>query len=190
MNKKACATIIYIFVAIFLISCASLYGIKSPKHVTAENINVYLKKYTIADSYILQKSEYVSFLKMKSKDSLFFKNHTQPLQALIFENEDLISFHINCNAGGFPSLNWNPKGALNIFPPKTQTEISSKISKSELLNFLKVKENKNNSKYLVVLFWNQFLGKQTEKFLREFEKNGKLANSIIFIYINNDNLYL
>ena len=82
-------------------------------------------KYNIPakDAYVLD-SGYVNFI--FSLDSVRYQkeshNHFQPLQALYYDQTGhLISFHINCNAGGFPNLKWNRFGAFDEFIPKQQT---------------------------------------------------------------------
>jgi hypothetical protein len=101
-----------------------LYGLRDWKPIEEKSIEKYAGKYQIplADVYELD-SSYISFVR-KIKDAYpnVAKNHFQPLQALYYNNTGhLQSYHINCNAGGFPNLLWNRDGIMTQFPPGQQT---------------------------------------------------------------------
>ena len=185
--------LLFISIVWFFESCKSTYGIKSTKIVNEENIKIISAFYKIKQSYIVDKRSYIDFLKTLSKDSLFIKNHTQPLQAIYFgENGKMISYHINCNAGGFPNLVWNKNNLLETFPPKTQTKVDTLFILNKFMEYLKIK-NSIETKQYVFLFWNDCLGRQTKRFLDQFRANLEkpfVDKNIQIIYINNDNLYV
>ena len=185
--------LLFFFISLNIFSsCKSTYGIKKVTKISTENIEMVSAIYGIKESYILDKKTYLLFLKSFSNDSLFIKNHTQPLQAIYFNQKgEMISYFINCNAGGFPNLVWNKANSLDAFPPKTQTKIDANFHVSELLKYLKMEESKTNQQY-VFLFWNDYLGRQTKLFINEFRNNinKSTEKNVNIIYVNNDNLYV
>jgi hypothetical protein len=125
-------------------------------------------------------------------------NHLQPLQALYFdENSNLISYHINCYAGGFPNLNWNRNQNMEVFPPLQQAPVDSLVSLALIQNCIHsaVGDNRIDSiRYsnTVVVFWNRFMGRQSERFIHTVQQNITLSKggNVKVIYVNNDNVFL
>jgi len=197
-------TILTFIIGFGLTSCSTilskLYGIKEKKPVDENTIYRYSKKYDIPseDCYEMDTS-YLSFL--KSFDTTIYKtqikNHYQPLQALYFdETGQLQSFHVNCNAGGFPNLKWNRNNIMQTFPPGQQTPEDSILSLDEQLEHLKPlsqtkKFNPENFEYIVVVYWNRFMGRQSEKLVQVIQENCKIATDkkVKIIYVNNDNIF-
>ncbi|MBS1652294.1 MAG: hypothetical protein JSU07_09820 [Bacteroidetes bacterium] len=187
-----------------LTSCSfiftKIFGIKNIKAVNKKTIIHYSKKYHIPinDSYELDTS-YFSFL--QSIDTAKFKseikNHYQPLQALYYnKTETLISFHINCNAGGFPNLKWNRNGIMTSFPPKQQTKVDTIIPlKTQLKHLTPVFTSKKNLPdsvdYLVIVYWSRFMGRQSKKLIQQVQKNCQIEpiKKIKILYANNDNVF-
>ncbi len=187
-----------------LTSCSSivtaLYGIKQPVAVKEHTIVKYAKKYNIpvSDNYVLD-TAYFSYL--FSLDSIKFKaqikNHYQPLQALYYDDSGhLCSFQINCYAGGFPNLKWNRNNIMTTFPPKQQAPIDSIVGLQTQLKFLKpilpaVGPSINNCDYIVIVYWNKFMGRQSKRLIRIIQKNAKLESKkrVKIIYVNNDNIF-
>lgn len=187
-----------------LASCTAilsgLYGVKKIKPVDDKIIARYSKKYNIppADNYELD-TTYFSYLASldTTKYKLEIKNHYQPLQALYFNNSgSLISFHVNCYAGGFPNLKWNMNQNMATFPPKQQAPIDSVISLNKLVTFLKPLNTTSTFRvadydYVVIVFWNRFMGRQSKRLIRFVQENCKLENvkKVKLIYANTDNLF-
>ena len=89
-------------------------------------------------------------------------------------NGSLVSFHVNCYATGFPTLKWNNKGQFNQFIPLTSVPITDTIVNRELvkqnliaLNGTTVNLNNNT----VILFWSDFMLKQSKELIRIARKN-------------------
>jgi hypothetical protein len=199
------------FLATLLISCFSLtscssimlgtYGIKSPHAVKEQTILSYAKKFNIPfeDTYVLDRS-YSSYL--PSTDTSLFKeqhkNHNQPLQALYYNNVgQLQSFHINCYAGGFPNLIWNKNGLFDIFPPEQQAPIDTFIDLKQQLKYFKpLSVTKtfaaSNYDYVVIVFWNKFMNRQSKRLIQVVQENCKLSRDkmVKLIYVNNDNMFV
>jgi len=177
-----------------------LYGIKNVKSVDDKIVLAYGKKFNIPQdkSYILD-SSYASFIKKQdtSKYSVQMNNHLQPLQALYFdENSKLISYHINCYAGGFPNLNWNINQNMEVFPPLQQAPVDSLVSLALIQSCIhSVVGDKriDSTKYsnTVVVFWTRFMGRQTKRFVETVQQNVNLSKGkpVNVIYINNDNFF-
>lgn len=125
------------------------------------------------------------------------KNHLQPLQASYYNSQGkLISFQVNCYAGGFPNLNWERDSIFSSFPPRTQAPADTLIALGEHLQFLRQLNGSSTAAagggYTVVVHWTRFMGRQTVLFLKTLHENAKLAGAgdAKFIYVNCDNLYL
>ena len=177
-----------------------MVGIKRNKIVYEKDIYKLENKYHIPkeDGYQVDTS-YSKFLFSmdSSKYKVQIKNHYQPLQALYYDQKGTLkSFQINCYAGGFPNLNWDRDSILSTFVPKQQAPLDSLISLEQLMNQLKYLSktqnfNKNDYDFVVVVFWNRFLGRQSNRLIHFVQENAKLASNkrIKIIYVNNDNLY-
>jgi len=204
MTRRLLILPIFTLVFFGLTSCSSiltgLYGIKKVKVVDEETIVRYSKKYNIpiADSYELDTS-YLSFL--FSLDTLMnkeqIKNHYQPLQALYFdETGQLQSFQVNCYAGGFPNLKWDKNEIMTTFTPKQQAPVDSILSLEKQLTFLRHMSKSENIEtdrydYIIFVYWNRFMGRQSKRLIRFIQENRKLAEDkkVKIIYANTDNIF-
>lgn len=188
-----------------LTSCTSilsgLYGIKKVKTIDESTIIKYSKKYNIPanDIYELD-TAYLSYLFSldTAKHKSQIKNHLQPLQALYFDNRgQLISFQVNCYAGGFPNLNWDRNEIMTKFPPKQQAKVDSIINLETQMKYLKPisqlgKVNIETYDYIVIVYWNRFMGRQSKRLIRLVQNNSKLetGKKVKIIYANNDNIFV
>lgn len=160
----------------------------------------YSKKYNIPAKDIYEiDTAYLSYLfsldtaKYKSE----IKNHLQPLQALYYDNRGhLKSFQVNCYAGGFPNLNWDRNEIMTTFPPKQQAKVDSIIDLAILMKYLKPilqlgKANIGTYDYIVIVFWNRFMGRQSKRLIRFVQENKKLetVKKVKILYANNDNIF-
>ncbi len=206
----------YFFIATFLllslslVSCKKIlmlaYGIKEPRSVTREEVKNMSNSLGIdlGKSYMLRKNFFSSIEqkdtikeKVTNKCSPMISKYKQPLQLLYFnEKGELISFHNNCYAGGFPKLNWNKDHQFDEFVPITTIPISDSILKLELLiaNIEPVEENNisvPNNKITVILFWSGFMLKQSKGLIKVAKKNMglDLSQSSNILYVNTDNCF-
>ena len=205
LNRHLSLIILIIFTVSFgLMSCTSilagLYGMKKIKTVDEKTIVRYAKKYSIptADSYELD-TAYLSYL--FSLDSTKYrseiKNHYQPLQSLYYDNSGYLkSFQVNCYAGGFPNLNWNRNGIMTSFPPKQQAPVDSIVSLETQMKYLKPlsqtsKHINDNYDYIVIVYWNRFMGRHSKRLIRFVQDNSKLETErkVKIIYANTDNIF-
>ncbi len=192
--KRIYFIIICFAIVLCYISCKTLYGIKPQKSVSPEQINNFylqlplkeFKKATVDSTFLFRMK------KTYAKDTAQLRYHLQPLQALYFDSdENLISFHVNCNAGGFPNLQWNRNNVFNKFPPATQTKVDNLFELQEFKKLVHLNEEKNSYDYSIVIFWNFFLEKQSRRLIDQVLDNVKLTNKKInLIFVNNDNLFL
>jgi hypothetical protein len=179
-------------------------GLKKLKPLSTETIVKTAGDFGIpaAHSYVLDTSWVSRFKDGTSvngadvKDELQ-KNHLQPLQASYYNNEGkLISFQVNCYAGGFPNLNWTRDSIFSSFPPRTQALADTLITLEEHLKFLRPLNGASaataGNGYTIVVHWTRFMGRQTELFLKTVHENAKLngASDSKFIYVNCDNMFL
>lgn len=185
-------------------SCMRMYGIKTLKSLPTNAIVKQANKYHIpsGNSYALD-SNYRKFL--ASFDTSLYaeqiNNHAQPLQALYYNQQgQLVSFQINCYAGGFPNLNWNRDENFQVFPPKQQAPVDSLLSLTTLLQHLQplpgsnpisTHMNQSNS-YTLVVCWSRFMGRQSERFLQLIQENHRTfaPSSTPILYVNTDNFFV
>ena len=197
--------VILVTTAIGLSSCSTIssgiYGIKKLKPVDEKTILHYSEKYNIpaSVSYELDTS-YITFL--ATLDTTQYKeerkNHYQPLQALYYNQAgQLQSFQINCYAGGFPNLNWDRNEIFSTFPPQQQAPVDSILPLGTLLHYLQpLSQSKEftaeDFDYVVIVFWNRFMGRQSKRLIRFVQDNSNLAldQNVKIIYVNNDNIFL
>jgi hypothetical protein len=177
------------------------YGMRNPKAVDDRAILKQAKKYHIpeSDSYVLD-SAYKFYLKslITSTNQESIKNHMQPLQALYFDsNHNLVSFQVNCYAGGFPNLKWNRNEMMGTFPPGQQAPLDTLLSLEKLLTLMHPiagvpYTNTHTDDYVVVVFWTKFMGRQSKRLIRYVQQNRQLApgKKIKIVYVNADNQFL
>lgn len=186
--------------SIFLTSCMALIGIKKPKPVKEKIILQYSEKFNIpkADSYELDTSfiSYLYFLDTTQYKKQI-KNHHQPLQALYFDKSgQMVSFQVNCYAGGFPNLKWDRNKILTTFPPKQQAPIDSILPLAKQLKYLRplsgtTSLTTTNYDFVVVVYWSRFMGRQSKRLIHLIQDNCKLSGGkqVKIIYANNDNVF-
>lgn len=197
------------FLSLFLLICSlqscspiilKTFGMKKMKELSKEEILRQGRKYNIpdADAYELDS---LFFTYLFSLDSVRYKkeqkNHFQPLQALYYDNTGhLKSFHINCNAGGFPNLKWNRFGTFDQFIPKQQTPVDSILPLEKHTEFLRSLTNNssqqfNENNYVVIVHWSRFMGRQSKRLIKIVQKNCALGvdQHVRILYVNNDNVF-
>jgi len=178
-----------IFLLLFLSFTGCFYGLKTPKKLDNLAMQKAANGFKIDSFICFEDSLYHNFW-ANITDTQVYKNHYQPLQIFYYKNDSLISYHINCFAGGFPNLNWNKDNKLAIFPPATQAPIDTFLNLTTHLSFANI-ENKNTTQYTIFIYWNRFMGRQTKVFLKSFRKNLSLNRELMRLYfINNDNWFV
>ena len=175
-------------------------GVTSIKEYSNEDMNSFLRQNNINDSiiYFIDK-DYKKRLLELTKDSGLLKNHLQPLQASYYNKEgNLISFHINCYAPGFPNLDWNHKGAMEVFPPKTQAPVDTLLTLQKQLRLIKSNNRKlpemgEDFDYFVIVTWAGFLRKQSRGLINAVRENIRLNTDnkkVKIIYVCTDNIFI
>lgn len=131
---------------------------------------------------------------LQQNDSAVAKNHYQPLQAMYFDRHGkMVSFFINCAAGGFPNLKWNRNNVFDTFPPAQQADnLVDSVVYSDIQPFLLpvARQNANdaNTDYYVLVFWNKFMGRQSKRLIDIVQENIKLSkDNVKVIFVNTDN---
>lgn len=181
-------------------SCASLIGLTKIKELKTEEMASFLKEQQINEPviYFIDK-DYQKELQKLSNDTVSLKHHLQPLQASYYNKDGkLISFQINCNAPGFPNLNWNYKNAMEVFPPKSNAEPDSLLNLQRHLDLLKSDSNKQietkkEFDYFIIVNWAGFLKRQSIGLINAVNENIKLNlenKKIEIIYVCSDNMYV
>ncbi len=174
-------------------------GMKKPHVPTDEEFYRFGEKWNM--SIYFQQSLLPSYIdeieKIDSVNPKLAKDLLQPIQAMYFDTSGkLISYHINCYAGGYPNLNWNRNGNFDVFPAKTQAPCDSLMTLSRLLVHLKPVEypcvKMKDLDYTVVVFWSRWTGRQSRHLVEYVQKNIKLASKetrIQIMYVNTDEVF-
>ena len=159
----------------------------------------FLKEQQINDRiiYFIDVNYKKQLLKL-STDTALLKHHMQPLQASYYNKDGkLISFHINCNAPGFPNLNWNYKKVMEVFPPESNAEPDTLLNLQRHLELLKSNSSKQietetDFDYFIIVNWAGFLKRQSIGLINAVNENIKLNlknKKIKIIYVCSDNVY-
>ncbi len=190
---------LYLFSLVIFYSCSAVMGVTDIKQYSSEDMKYFLQKNKINDSviYFIDKDYKKELLKISS-DTALIKNHLQPLRASYYDKEGkLISFHLNCNAPGFPNLNWNYKNVMEVFPPISQTPVDNGWNLQKELDMIK---SNNSSKiyveegfdYYIIVAWAGFLKKQSMGLINTVKENLKLnmeEKKVKIIYVCTDNSF-
>ena len=114
-------------------------------------------------------------------------NHVQPLQALYFDRSGrLVSYHVNCYAGGFPNLKWNHDDAFSSFPPASVSPLDTLVSLQDLLPHVKTPAGETPTcqsspvDYTVVVMWPVFMGRQSKRLIKTVKKNLESATLLLY----------
>jgi hypothetical protein len=200
--KSISSRITWGFIVILSFSnCARLLvGMKPIKEIDETAILKLGNKYDIPPKDLFElDTSYFTFLFSldTNKFKTEIKNHYQPLQALYYNQDNLLtSFQVNCYAGGFPNLNWERDSIMKSFPPLKQAPIDSILPLATHLSFLHPLAATNevttsDYDYIVFVYWNRFMGRQSEHFIETIQKNKQLAGSlkVRYLYVNTDNCF-
>lgn len=196
--------ILFVWILFSFTACTPIIlrtmGMKKPRVITEEDLYSYGRKWNM--SLYHQQTLLPSFVdevqKLDSLHPALAKNLLQPIQAMYFDSSgQLISYHINCYAGGYPNLHWNRDGNFDVFPAKTQAPCDSMITLTWLLPHFKPLEfpcvKMKDVHYTVVVFWSRWTGRQSRHLVEYVQKNLKLApkeSRIQILYVNTDDVFM
>lgn len=192
---------IFLIVSLVSSSCTSLflglYGMKTPKQLDNKQLQKEATRQGIPiESVFRIDTNYWAYLeKYDSTFNVQVKNHSQPLQALYFDqNGQLFRFYVNCYAGGFPNLKWNRIGGFNQFPPLPQAPIDSLFQLNDVTAFILPLSNgeaKTSGDTTIVVFWNRMMGRQSKRFIKFVKENAQLSLlPVQMLFVNTDDLFL
>jgi hypothetical protein len=125
------------------------------------------------------------------------KHHYQPLQVLFFDqNGELVAFHNNCYAGGFPNLKWNRNGTFDSIPAKPVIPPDTLLKFNTLIGFLRTSGGLNldlqsleKKDYMIAVFWTTFMGRQSKRLIRFMQDKYPGNADVGILYINADILF-
>lgn len=207
------------FLLLGSISCSPIfgvYGIRNPKVLTDKSILRQAKRLNmpLEDVYVLD-TNYFDYLfgldstvnyAIESPENQYYpntfktqvKNHYQPLQAIYLDSNDvMVSFHVNCFAGGFPNLHWLHEGERMSFPPPFRAPLDSLLSINLLQSFMhplhdNQHENSEKVDFTIIVIWNKFMGRQNRRFINFIQASLALAEgqSIRVYYVNADGAFV
>ncbi len=202
-------TVFAVSTLLFCASCSNMllkmYGIKEAEPMSVQEVITLAKEYSlpVGDVYMLD-SNYKSFIYGESSsnsvvtsgadicimDDLKFSLN-QPAQYMLFDSsKKLISHTVNCNAGGFPNLKWNRGGNFDVFPPRSLKKVDSSFSLSQIEQyFIPVQHSTDakNYKYYCVVYWNEFMGRQSDHLLELAKRSDK--ENVKMMYVNVDDYF-
>lgn len=186
-----------LFFLLSLLSCSSIVGFKELKKFEIDNTIHFLEnnKFDTFPNFVVEKTFLENYrILLEMKDTSSFKYLNQPLQVFYFnERDSLISYFVNCNAGGLSKLNWNKDENFSTFPPRSQTFLKAKISSSDIIKFstpIGKKINTNSHpKYHVFVFYGLMLEKQS-RLLIETVRANVINQDAELILFNTDKFYI
>jgi hypothetical protein len=200
MNRKLFLSFVFIYLLVTT-SCTPIFygitGIRNPKVLSDQEVTKVATKWGIPNdaSFVLDTGLYKRVLRKAITDESR-NNHAQPLQALYFIGTNYpSSYQINCYAGGFPNLNWNRNGNMNVFPPHPQAPIDSLLTFEDIVKCIRpIGSNTqpiNGQRPVIVVFWTKFMHRQSKRFLKVVKENAALSNQlpVSVVYVNADNLF-
>lgn len=193
-----------ILVLAILAGCSALvsksFGMKSPRDLSEPELLKWSAKFDIPTE-LVYRMDTAYYTYWRSIDSAKYKkeinDHLQPLQAIYYNKRGRpIAFFANCYAGGFPNLNWNHSGNFNHFPPASAAPIDSLLNLQKHLQYLKPADASrpiysDSADYHVVVHWNRFMGRQTERFVQVIKSNCAMSTSskVRLYYVNTDRFF-
>lgn len=198
MRKQNRSYILVFLFGILLLSCTQFYGIHPQKFVDKKKISSFYQenRYSNVDTGFLDK-EYISYIKRAYRDNRReINNHIQPMQAIYFNGKDqMLSYFVNCNAGGFPNLNWDRDNNFAQFPPITQTPIDNILSLDSIFRYTTGIPDRGSERkfdYTIVVFWDLFAERQSKRLIDLVVQNAQMNETFSkrIILINNDSLFL
>jgi hypothetical protein len=181
---------------------AAMYGVSKPKLLSDDRAVKYCERFGIpaSECFMINDSAYISYMAQfnDSDDSVYTKNHCQPLQACYFDSSGkLVSYQVNCYAGGFPNLNWKGDGVFKSYPPAERAPLDTLFCAKKHLDFIiPIYENVNTdtipSANTVIVYWSKFMGRQSKRFLKTVQKHRREYAPIgtKYLFVNNDALFL
>lgn len=171
-----------------------LYGIKNYDTVNETMIIKYAKKYKIPESamYYVDSTYFSYFKSFDTLQKQVAKDRMQPLQACYYDSSGkLVSWQINCYAGGFPNLKWNRNGIFNQFIPKQQAPLDTLLTLQQHTDFLLPLSahaiiNHEHFDYVIMVHWSVILGRQSKRLIRYVQRNASLGSAykIDIRYVN------
>ena len=188
-------------------SCKSaleaMYGVRNVSHLDKEMVVDIISKDDVLkqqENYYLD-SNFVDFCCSHfSGNYKILHDFLQPMQALYFDSSGrLISWHLNCYAGGFPNLKWNRGDVFATFPPKSPRPLTDSITLNSILPYLKKFDSLNYSKpaqvapLTIVVFWNYQFFRQSKRLINLVVQNLKLnadKRQSRIIFVNTDLMYV
>lgn len=187
----------------------SVVGLNKITYLTDQEIINLAVKYRVDTSklYSINTEKFLSFVNnidTFSHPNKFIKHDLiQPLQIMYFDSTQKIIFHlINCNVGGFPNLKWNRYGFFNndplrmpiLYLPDSLLPFDSiyncilpLYSESKSLNALNTNNQFDDA---LIIFWNSFMGRQSEKMINTLKLYlDKYPENKTVYFVNTDNLF-
>jgi len=186
-----------------------IYGIKSqPVPMSEKQLIAQASKWNIPDTLIYELDAIKQHKFFFPTDSLVaaynsgnsnpnINDYLQPMQACYYDSTGkLISWFINCYAGGFPNLKWNKTRAFDqsfppmptMAPPDTLQNLNQQLSLFIPVG-KSIIDSSTHATYTVVVYWSKTFGRQSKRLVKLVNKNLKLGHgkNIHLYYVNGDN---
>ena len=196
MKNKNHLAILCLAITILLSGCGLLYGYKPLKQFDQKDYDLMITSVLDQDykiSHIVSDYEQFDAYRTCIQDSLWqHKTAVQPVQILYFKKDSLLSYHINCTAkGGFSNLNWNTDQRFETFPPVSAVPITPQMQNlSKIRDIYRIRDN---SEYLIVVFWTNMLPKISKSAIETVKTNLRengAVNKAGIVLVNTDKFYV
>ncbi|MBX2905807.1 MAG: hypothetical protein KF744_07210 [Taibaiella sp.] len=177
--------ILLAMITLSMASCMKIYGLKRVRAYTPAQIEQWNTVHGISGNAVFN-HDYKQRLAENISDKGLKKDLRQPLQYWIFDNGELISNMVNCDAGGFPNLKWPIE--KNFVGKTINAKNTGPDFYTRLLRAQKI--DPGNNTHIMVVNYSRFMGRQNKRFLKEC-KAFIVAHPKYRAYYNNmDNTFI
>ncbi len=184
-----------------IVKQAKKYEIPSKYNLVLDTVNyfnglrgIYKNAFSALNIINEDSSEYFNIRKA-------LKDDTQPVQFRLFDSIGVEVFKIvNCYVDPPIPMNWNVDACFDSFPPRIAIQtlnihkfgLDFLLSNTSLLNHCRLTMNTlPKADYYGVIIWNNFFKRPSKRLIKTVRKCFQDSNeSIVLIYINNQNAYL
>jgi len=180
-----------------------IMGIKDVSPVYPADLPNFSIEYGISPDvlYLLDTTEFKSFLTSLPDTSKLKHDFYQPLQVMAFDSSGRKHLHlVNCSIGGFKDLDWNKYKTFDSFPLSAGKFYNSDTTIGLNRTFSFFYNDSKGAKFpdyssadeIIVVFWANFMKGQSKRLMDfiNMYQNKFINKDIRIYYVVTDNLYL
>lgn len=187
--------------SLFIILCAAtlltgcsvmakmIFGIEEIKEYDEGRVETFLaeSQRKVPCTQLVATAAQVDNLIRLDLDTNMMQHRGQPVQVLYFDNDSLVFYHINCYTQYGPlSYDWNHYGSFDRFPP-APTIVDDPHGSMTLGHYRAILPGvQSDSRYTVVILWNNMLRKVAAKAVDAVATNTQGRSDCTVVLVNTD----